>query len=372
MKRKIFGAATLLLIIAVVLVFALRDRGSPPSTAQIISGRLMELTVHAPSLEKNLLNDSVDRTVIVYLPPGYDEESKDKRYPVLYLLHGYASSLRDWTSGAYQGMNIQVTMDSLIQQNKIQPLLIVMPDADNAYWGGFYMNSATTGNWEDFIIRDLVQHIDTNYRTLAHASSRGIAGHSMGGFGALVLAMKHPEIFGATYALSPCCLAMEADISQANEAWSRVLRLQTLDELRQAMRNQDFYVPAIIALASAFSPNPNKPPFYVDSPFQLVNGQIKPNETVLATWQEKFPINLVQANKANLLKLAGIFLDYGIEDEFIHIPIATPNFSRTLAEHRIPHSFEVYSGDHRNRIRERMETRVLPFFAKTLDFSQPH
>ena len=78
---------------------------------------------------------------------------------------------------------------------------------------------------------------------------------------------------------------------------------------------------------------------------------------------------MIRAYKENLLKLSGIFLDYGIEDEFTLIPIATPNFSRLLSESRIPHSFEVYQGDHRNRIRERVETKVLPFFAKSLKFS---
>ncbi|HEX7773821.1 MAG TPA: alpha/beta hydrolase-fold protein, partial [Pyrinomonadaceae bacterium] len=135
----------------------------------------------------------------------------------------------------------------------------------NAYKGSFYTNSAVTGNWEDFIVRDLVNYVDSNYRTIRAPQSRGIAGHSMGGYGSVMLGMKHPEIFGAVYALSPCCLAMEADLSEANSAWTDVLQLTSKDQLNATPRSfAQFYHSAMMALSAAFSPNPNRAPFFVD------------------------------------------------------------------------------------------------------------
>jgi S-formylglutathione hydrolase len=84
-----------------------------------------------------------------------------------------------------------------------------MPDGSNAFGNSMWTNSVTTGNWEDYIALDLVEYIDKKYRTDARSASRGIAGHSSGGYGAIKLAMKHPQVFGAVYALSACCLGWD-------------------------------------------------------------------------------------------------------------------------------------------------------------------
>ena len=94
-----------------------------------------------------------------------------------------------------------------------------MPDASNRYGGSFFTNSVTTGNWEDFIVRDLVAFVDGRYRTLRRPASRAIAGHSMGGYAAIKLAMKHPDVFGSVYSLSACCLDWGGDLSPDNAAW---------------------------------------------------------------------------------------------------------------------------------------------------------
>ena len=157
-----------------------------------VTGELVEIEVPAAELKDNLLGDPVKQKVAVYLPPGY-ESSPTRRFPSLYLLHGFLSNNRAWTNG-YQGMNLQVTMDEMIKAGKIREMIVVVPNGDNAYHGGFYTNSSVNGNWEDYIYHELVQYIDTNYRTLARGESRGIAGHSMGGYGALMLAMRHPDV----------------------------------------------------------------------------------------------------------------------------------------------------------------------------------
>ncbi len=337
------------------------------SAHQLLTRKLVEVKVYSPGLEGNLLGDPAKQQVVIYLPPSY-ETSPSRHYPVLYLLHGSAGQIGDWTDGAFQEMMILTTMDDLISAGAIGEMIVIMPNGRNVYLGSFYLNSTVTGNWEDFITRDLVSYIDSNFRTIPQAASRGIAGHSMGGYGAIVLGLKHPDIFSAVYGLSPCCLAMEADLGPDNPAWLRTLSLETKDQLRQAEQQQDFYVVAFTALAAAFSPNPGNSPFFVDYPFKEQNGRLQRNEPAFAKWQENFPINMVSKYRSNLLKLQGIYFDYGVQEQFSNIPIAAPAFSQLLAKHGISHIFEVYQGDHRNRIRKRMETRVLPFFSRTLKF----
>jgi hypothetical protein len=282
-------------------------------------------------------------------------------------------------------MKLQTLMDDSIKNGKVREMIVVAANGSNAYQGSFYTNSAVTGNWKDFIVRDLVNYVDTNYRTIQRPESRGIAGHSMGGYGSVMLGMKHPEIFSAVYALSPCCMAIEADMSEANTAWHTVLALTSKDQLSTPPRSlPQFFHRALIALSAAFSPNPNRAPFYVDFPFESKPGTCNPsaegklltdtpcvqkNEAVYAKWRSNFPVYVAEANKENLRKLRGIFLDYGENEEFQHIRVGVKLLSTTFSELNIAHQFEVYAdGDHGSLIRQRMETRVLPFFNEKLLF----
>jgi S-formylglutathione hydrolase len=260
-------------------------------------------------------------------------------------------------------------MDELIKSGKIRELILVAPNGGNAYGGAFYTNSSVTGNWEDYIASELVLNVDAHYRTLAKPESRGIAGHSMGGFGALTLAMKHPDVFGVVYALSPCCLGLMGDFVQ-NPGWSSTLTLTSRGQLKfPPLSGTEFYQDAFVALSAAFSPNPSRPPFYADFPYEQHDGRLTEIESVLARWRAKMPLYLIDDNKANLLKLHGIFLDYGQREEFLHIPITSQQFSKELAARNIPHVFEVYEGGtHVSKIEERVETRLLPFFSEKLAF----
>jgi S-formylglutathione hydrolase FrmB len=376
---KLNRVATATLAILLCTLFsssALGQQAAPTS-------RLLQLKVQAPSLKDNLLGDPAEQPIYVYLPPGY--EGSTRRYPTLYLLHGFTSNSAVWISGAYQGMKLQTLMDDSIKNGTVREMIVVAANGSNAYKGSFYTNSPVTGNWEDFIVRDLVNYVDTNYRTIPRAESRGIAGHSMGGYGSVMLGMKHPEIFSAVYALSPCCLAMEADMGEANSAWPGVLQLTSKDQLNGPSRSfAQFFHSAFIALSAAFSPNPNRAPFLVDFPFELKSGTCTPpaegklltstpcvqrNEAVYAKWRSKLPVYIAEANKENLKKLRGIFIDYGEKEEFEHIRMGVKLLSNTFSELNIPHQFEVYAdGDHGSLIRQRMETRVLPFFNEKLLF----
>jgi len=342
------------------------------ATSTAGEGQLVEFKLSAPALKSNLLGDPAEQTAAVYLPPSY-QTAPAQRFPTLYLLHGFGSSMKAWTNGGYQGMSLAPLMDGMIKSGKIREMIVVVPTANNAYRGSFYTNSTVTGNWEDYIYRDLVSYVDAHYRTLARPESRGIAGHSMGGYGALTLGMKHPDVFSTVYALSPCCVGIEGDFGEENPAWLKTIRLTSREQIKGRPKSfEEFFTVAFVATAAAFSPNPERAPFLVDFPYREREGRVEKNESVYARWQSQMPLYMVNEKKENLLKLRGLYVDYGQKEEFSHIRISTTLFSKALAERNIPHVFEVYAGgDHGNKIRERMETRVLQFFSEKLDFSLP-
>ncbi len=352
------------LVLHVCLFYSLIGQSAKPAATSALD----DLQIPAPSLTGNLLGDPTTQHVFVYLPPSYKNEP-GKRYPTLYLLHGYTGRPEEWVKDGYQGMTLQSEMDSLITKGVSAEMIVVVPNGSNAYLGSFYTNSVVTGNWEDYIYRDLVGHIDGKYRTLARASSRGIAGHSMGGYGAFMLAMKHPDVFGAVYSLSPCCLGLEGDLSADNTFWSAAGKVGSRDIFAKKPGSfADFWSMAMIAASAAFSPNREKAPIYVDLPFVEKGGLLVRNEPAYSSYRSKMPLYLLEQYRSNLSKLRGISLDVGEFDEFTHIRRATAMLSAELSIREIPHDFEIYKGgDHGNKIRERFDQKVMPFFSTVLE-----
>ncbi len=318
--------------------------------------RVIYVRVHSVALEGNLLGDSADREVMIYLPPAY-EQMFAKRFPVVYLLHGYTATDRMWAGNEYvQGLDIANMAETLIKRNKIKEMILVAPDCKNAYGGSWYTNSAVTGNWEDFVTKELVDYIDQNYRTLAQQESRGIAGHSMGGHGALKLAMKHPNTFSAVYAMSPACIVFSEAI--LNRGRTRMSELSGRDELRFESLNWQDQV--VIALAAAQAPNPHNPPLLGDFP---VDDAGYLHDTVWRRWLEQDPFSMIETHRANLLRLTAIRIDCGITDNVL---TESQLFSKALTDAGIKHIFEHYRGDHVNRVADRVKQSVLPFFSQTL------
>jgi len=318
-------------------------------------------TIVAPSLARNLIGDSNRKPITVYLPPSYSKRPY-KRYPVVYLLHGFSASHRAFMGGAYSNMNTRLSMDSLIREGLVKEMIVVTPSADNPFDGGFYRNSVVTGNWEDYIYRDVVGFIDRKYRTIRNRSGRGIAGHSMGGYGALWVGMRHPEVFSAMYLLSPCCLRDFGDVKQRGvAAWKAALRTPSVDSVLRA----GFTADLLIALAAVYSPNPSHPPLFVDFPNRLVGDSLVKIPEIEKLWLDGSPMNYVTRYVANLRRIA-IGFDAGRQDALKDIPISVTMLDSVLTELKIPHSAELYDGDHMKRIRSRIETHVIPFMSKAL------
>lgn len=328
------------------------------ATSAPTAGRLVPDTLHSRAIDGNLLGDSPDRTLLVYLPASYATNPR-RRYPVLYLLHGFGGTERTWE----RGFPIKPAMDSLVRAGTVREMIIVMPNGWNAYGGSFYTNSATIGNWDDFVATELVAYIDGKYRTLARPESRGLAGHSMGGYGAFAVGMRHAgDVYGAVYALSGCCTSFSSKPGR-EDAWDAIAALTS----RAGVARLDFFAKVNLALAAAFSPDPAAPPLFVSLPFVRRGGVLEAVPAVITEWRAHAPLDMIPSHAAALKRLRGFMFDVGTSDQLVSVAsLAAIDSALTAAGVR--HTFETYDGDHTNHIALRLATRVLPFFSQTLDF----
>jgi len=318
------------------------------------------IKVHGKSLEGNLEGDSPDRDVSVYLPPSYATD-RNRRYPVVYLLHGYGNSDEGWygpnvrTAFQSAGTTLPGVAEKAMTSGGVREMILVMPNAYTVYQGSMYSNSVTTGDWEGYLTRDLVAYIDSHYRTIPERASRGLAGHSMGGYGSIRLAMKHPEVYSSVYILSACCLG--ANINPQGQGLAAAEAVHGPADVAKAGRGAI----TTLAEAAAWSPNPKNPPLYFDLPSK--DGQIQ--ASAVARWAANAPLAMLDQYIPNLKTLHAIAIDVGDKDGLAK---SNQELSRILSDYGIAHSFETYDGDHTNRIAVRVETKVLPFFAKNLAF----
>jgi S-formylglutathione hydrolase len=332
---------------------------STSAPARTYAGKLERITVHGDSLAGNLSGDSPDRLVSVYLPKSYATQP-GKRYPVLYLLHGFTSSDDRWFDPAVKRYVNAPTATDRAVANGAGEMIIVMPNAFTAFQGSMYSNSVATGDWEAYIARDLVAYIDAHYRTLATRVSRGLAGHSMGGYGAVRIGMKYPEVFSSLYSLSPCC--MSANLEPTVQRFARALAIAAEGDIT-ALKEADFGTKAMLASAAAWSPNPKNPPLYIDLP---IAADGKPAPDVVAKWAANAPLTMVHQYIPAMRSFEAIAVDAGDMD--VAIAGTVRRLDQTLDEYGIAHIAEIYSGDHTNRVDERLETKVLPFFSAHLKF----
>lgn len=321
-------------------------------------GTVQRIKIHGKLLEGNLSGDSADRYVSIYLPAGYQSESK-KRYPVVYFLHGYTDNDAKVYGFQQHWMTLPAILDTAFSKDPAHEMIVVTPDAYTLFQGSMYSNSVTTGNWEDFVARELVSYIDSHYRTLPGKESRGICGHSMGGYGAFRIGERNPDVFSAVYLLSPCCLASsDGPATAVTTQFLRADSIKTIGEFQKA----DFFTKALFASAAAWSPNPVNPPFYLDLPVK--EGNLQPE--VLHKWDANRPLNNLDQYIYNIRKLKAVAFDAGDKDKSIAESIE--KLDGELKKYGIAHSFEIYDGDHINRVGKRIEEKMLQFFSKNLSF----
>jgi len=330
MKRRIIQLAVIIFCILLIGLIA---------TAQ--DGKTTRIKVHSPSLEGNLFKDSPDRDVTIYLPPSYDNDP-GMSYPVVYLLHGYTGNDMLWTGGSYiSNGNIKDWMNIWLKDGKVKEMILVMPDSYNTLHGSWYTNSVATGNWGDFIAKDLVQYIDSHYRTLRQRESRAVIGHSMGGYGGMTLGMDYPDVFGCMGSFSGP-LDLNNYYAKINWAFAQGARRKNLSDFY----SQSFEVQVSISMSAALSPNPDKPPFYADFPWEYdESNKLKQNQAVWDRFLARDVLRRIPSNIETLKRMRAIYIDCGTSDEFGII--ADARLVRDeLQNLGIPHHYEEFSGNH--------------------------
>ena len=319
----------------------------PPPVAGARPVGVRHIQVHSPSLEGNLDGESASRNVIVYLPPDYDKDPA-RRYPVVYALHGYSLTAEGF-AGLLQSPRTVENAFALGTPG----MIVVLPDTQTRHNGSMYSSSVTTGDWEGFIADDLVRYIDTHYRTIPQRTSRGLAGHSMGGYGTARIGMKRPDVFGALYIMSPCCLPVRG--APPADVLSRLQALDSPDEARQL----DFMGRATLAVAAAWSPNPARPPFFLDLP----SADGSDPQSVLSRWAANAPLAMIDQYRFNLGRYRAIAIDVGAQDNLLQ---DASSLHQRMDELGLTASFQIYSGDHGNAVPDRFQNHVLPFFGRNL------
>jgi enterochelin esterase-like enzyme len=319
------------------------------------------IKIHGAALEGNLEGDGVDREVFVFLPPSYSKE-KHRRYPVVYALHGFSIGAEQWT----HEIHVPQTIEGAFAQGA-QEMIVVLPDSKTVYNGSMYSSSATSGDFEKFISHDVVAYIDAHYRTIPERTSRGLVGHSMGGYGASRIGMKHSDVFGALYIMSPCCLSPMGgggpgpadkmkEMAIANE--KKIAEAKSPSEAAALLPG---FGSAQLATAAAWAPNPKNPPLYLDLPTK--DGIPVPE--VEAKFAANAPLAFVDQYIGNLKQYRAISMDVGDQDG---LRVDAGKLHGIFDSYGIANSFEIYPGTHTSAVADRFQNHVMPFFSKNLCF----
>jgi enterochelin esterase-like enzyme len=300
------------------------------------------------------------------LPPSYTHT--EQRYPVVYFLPGFGSDLH--------GTNTYFTAEVLaaaMSRGEFMEMIVVEPNGANLLHGSFYVNSPVTGNWEDFIVQDVLSYIDEHYRTIARRDGRGIAGFSMGGFAAINLAMRHPDLFAAAYGLSPALFApggLENPLLFDSKEKERAMlaHVAELAELprENALKQMGRFEGAAgftLAYGAAFAGNPELAPPFFSLPFEERNGELKRIPQEWERWQNGFGgwEARIAEHHADLASLEGLAIDYANRD-LDWIITGSQYLDNLLTEANIPHRLLSHNGTHGSQVEERVIQVMLPFF----------
>ncbi len=323
--------------------------------------QLVDRELHSDKFAGNKMGTSAVRKMVVYLPAGYDGSSK--RYPVIYFLPSPFENYRI----LFDQRGAQGSFDRAIAARVIDKFILVSVDMTTPLGCSWYVNSPVTGNWEDFMVQDLVPYIDANFRTLPNRDSRGIAGDFMGGYGAIRFGMRHPDIFGSVYALHPVGTGSGLLTMYSRPNWDLLANAKSLDDVRK-----DGLSTLFLAIFQAHVPNPDKPPLFIDLQAHKVGDQLVIDSKVTERLRNNFFLeSMIPQYADNLKSLRGFKFDWARNDGNQDHVYANQALTHKLDEFGIPHEAEEYNGLWGHGVwgdNGRVYTEVLPFFERHLVF----
>jgi hypothetical protein len=306
--------------------------------------------VVSEALAGNPLGDPPERPVAVYLPPQYDTLGS-RRYPVLYVLHGYTGDVaallgsRPWETNVFQWI------DRSIAGGRMPPAILVAVDGFTRLGGSQYVDSIHNGNYATYTVRDVVGHVDREYRTIAAEGGRAVLGKSSGGFGSMHLVMEHPGVFSAFASHSGDAYFRYAHIP-AFPTVQRTLEKYAGDvaafvsafEAKPKRSAAEYVTMEMLGYAAAYSPR-SATAFDVELPFDARTGAL--DDSVFARWLAFDPAERVATRWAELARLRLRYLDCGRLDEY-GLDIGARVTSQRMRDAGLDVRHEEFEDDHRN------------------------
>ncbi|MCY7347215.1 MAG: esterase family protein [Pyrinomonadaceae bacterium] len=306
-------------------------------------GTVRVLRHESEILKNNPLGDPHVRDLYVYLPPNYDESVK---YPTVYFLSGFTGRGKMFLNDKGFAPNLPERLDLLIAAGRIKPLIVVMPDCLTRYGGSQYINSSATGDYEDYLTREIVSLVDESFSTLKNKNSRAVTGASSGGYGALMLAMRHAEIFGLCASLSGDCYFETSLLPDFGKAFRAIkgnphgiVEKMWNEEAKKG--KHDFDALNIIGMSACYSPRGAD----FNLPFDLETGEIR--QDIWAQWLAHDPVRLVEKSVENLRSLRLLLITAGTRDEF-NLDIGAKVLCQKLRDFAVPHLHEEFDDGHFN------------------------
>lgn len=338
--------------------------------------------IPAPSLSNNILGIPKEQKIAICLPPAYNDPLK--RFPVVYFLAGFGDEAAYYTNSMYQDLKMQVSIKNLTESKAIIDMIVVIVAGTNFLGGSFYINSEVGGNWEDYLLNDVISYVDATFRTLKDPNKRGITGHSMGGSAALNIGIKHPEIFGSIYALSPGLFDknglansqmfaepfLAEKFLRCEKENSELAKDKAYERLTQFCDNsRDLDLIFLLAYGMAFAPNAQKNAPYIDFPYKGKASKANLDKAIWKKWENGFGSwdEKIKQYKDNLLKFKSIGIDYGTKDENKWIVDGCKYLTKLMNDSKIPIKSVSFDGGHQDKMRERIEKFLLPFFSAVFE-----
>ena len=338
--------------------------GEQRKRAHAVRGTVVQVEFSSRVLRRNPLGDPSVRRLPVYLPPGYATSSR--RYPVLFALSGFTGSGRSWLNTSPWGEALDARLDRLHATGVLAPTIVVMPDCCTRWGGSQYLDSSATGRYEEHLIGEVVPWVEKNCRTLPGRAHRGVFGKSSGGYGALRLGMRHPEVFGAVACHSGdmgfefCYFPDFPKFLRQVERHGGVAGFVRAFEASPRKSHELFDAMNILAMAACYSPQPGRP-FGIGLPMHLHTGAL--DRGTWERWLRQDPLRLLPRHAAALRSLRLLYLDCGSSDEFA-LHLGARQFHAGLQRLGIRHRYEEFDDGHMN-VSYRLD-RSLPLLRRAL------